>query len=105
MERDRRRVRQLLSASWVVGVFCFFLPLFIFACMAVDDGWEGMTAADVKAYASSSATQSYGTVWNLELSPSLILKLFPDVLIYWSFAYLVAAVALVARRWRRVRQR
>lgn len=42
--------------------------------MAVDDGWEGMTAADVKAYASSSATQSYGTVWNLKLSPSLILK-------------------------------
>lgn len=42
--------------------------------MAVDDGWEGMTAADVKSYASSSATQSYGTVWNLKLSASLILK-------------------------------
>ena len=42
--------------------------------MSVDDGWEGLTAVDVKTYASSSATQSYGTIWNLRLSSNLILK-------------------------------
>lgn len=40
----------------------------------------------------------------LVLSACLPEQLFPDVLIYWSFAYLVAVVALVARGWRRVRQ-
>lgn len=31
MEKERRRVRRLLSLLWVVGVFCCFFPLFVFA--------------------------------------------------------------------------
>lgn len=42
--------------------------------MAFGDGWEKMTVAGVQRYASSSVTQAYGTVWNLKLSSSLILK-------------------------------
>ena len=42
--------------------------------MAFGDGWEKMTVTGVQAYASSSVTQAYGTVWNLRLSSSLILK-------------------------------
>eukprot|EP00752_Nemacystus_decipiens_P007965 g7118.t1 len=102
MEQERRRTRRLLTLLWVIGVLCCFFPLFIFASMSIDDGWEGLTAADVKTYASSSASQSYGTIWNLHLSSSLILKLFPDVLIYWSFMYLLVVVALVARKWTRL---
>eukprot|EP00904_Undaria_pinnatifida_P009313 jgi/Undpi1/5511/HiC_scaffold_2.g00790.m1 len=75
---------------------------FYFFSMAFSDDWEVMTVAGVRSYASSSATQDYGTVWNLRLSSSLILKLFPDVLIYWIFLYVIAMVAVVARAWRPV---
>ena len=47
---------------------------FYFFSMAFSDDWEVMTVAGVRSYASSSATQDYGTVWNLRLSSSLILK-------------------------------
>lgn len=47
--------------------------------MAIGDSWLHLTVSGLKSYASSSVTQAYGTVWNLWLSPDLILKVAPTV--------------------------
>lgn len=97
---DKRRHRQqLMDKIWMGGVFCFVFPLLIFESMAIGDSWTHFYVGGLKEYASSSVTQAYGTVWNFWLESDLILKLFPDILIYWSFVYVLAIVALIARAW------
>ncbi|CAM9922578.1 unnamed protein product, partial [Phaeothamnion confervicola] len=96
LRRSFERRRCASGALAVAAVFLFVFPLAIFVDMSFGDDWTYLTVSEIKSYASSEISDAYGEVWNFAVSETLILKLFPDILIFWGAVYLVSAAALLA---------
>ena len=47
----------------------------------------------------------YGTYWSVKMGGNAVLKLFPDILIFYGYIYLVASVALLSEAWPTLRHR
>jgi hypothetical protein len=85
------------NATIIIGVtFVLFYPFLIFACMALPTWWSGFTRSDIESYQSSTPSKSYGWYWSWTITDNVVLKLFPDIMIFYGTIYLVSCVALLA---------
>lgn len=87
-----------------VLVFLVLYPVLVLACTALPTWWNNFTAFKIQKYQASIPSQVYGTYWAVTVSDLLVLKLFPDILIYYGAIYLVCSMAVVAQIWSPLRK-
>jgi len=93
----RNRAKNAYTVVALALTFGFVYPVFFFSCTALPTWWAYFTKHGIQAYESSVPPKTYGAYWSLEIGQNLILKLYPDILIYYGAIYLVAGVAVVAQ--------
>ena len=77
----------------LVLVFGLLYPLLLLACMALPTWWAYFTKYDIQQYQADKPSKIYGTYITFAISDTLYLKLFPDILVYYTSIYLVAIIA------------
>lgn len=81
-------------------VLLLFYPFMIFCCCAMPTWWNSFTKTGIQAYQQDRPSQSFGTYWAVTVANgALVLKLFPDIVMYYGVIYLVALVSIVAKIW------
>jgi predicted ferric reductase len=93
----RNRAKNAYTVVALALTFGFVYPVFFFSCTALPTWWAYFTKHGIQAYEVSLPPKTYGTFWSLKIGQDLILKLYPDILIYYGAIYLVAGVAVVAQ--------
>jgi hypothetical protein len=68
----------------------------IFACTALPTWWAYFTRYSIQEYQADEPDASYGYYWSLQIGDSVILKLFPDILLYYGAIYIVSLLAYIA---------
>lgn len=96
---------RLISISSVCLVFAVLYPLLFFACTALPTWWADFTKYSIQKNLADQPSQEYGTYWSISLGDGIILKLFPDILIYYASIYAVACIALLSEAFPALRTR
>ena len=81
-----------------------FFPLLIFGMMSLPNNWQYLSLFYIRSEQQTEEVAEYGTCWQWEVSDYLILKLYPDIVIYYSFIYVVTAVGLLAQVYPNLRR-
>ena len=89
----------LSEAIFIALVFFMFFPIFIFACTILPTWWTGFTRYEIQKYQKFVPPQAYGTYWAVKMNETVVLKVFPDIALYYGFIYLVSLLALTAQFW------
>mmetsp|Transcript_15362 Transcript_15362/g.19251 ORF Transcript_15362/g.19251 Transcript_15362/m.19251 type:complete len:798 (-) Transcript_15362:498-2891(-) len=85
--------------------FVIFFPFVIFLDLSLPDLWKSFTVYNIQSYAAASYADSVaGKVWDYEISESLVLKLYPDILAFFLFIYIVAIAGLITQASKTVQQ-
>uniref|UniRef100_A0A7S3XXM9 FAD-binding FR-type domain-containing protein n=1 Tax=Heterosigma akashiwo TaxID=2829 RepID=A0A7S3XXM9_HETAK len=88
--RSGKMVRQVLA-------FGVFFPVIILLCLSLPDLWKYFTEYRIESYAAETIGDSYGEVWNWEVSDRLVLKLYPDILAFYLFLYTVVVAGWLSQ--------
>jgi len=96
---------RLISITSVCLVFAVLYPLLFFACTALPTWWAGFTKYTIQENLADEPSKEYGSYWSVSLGDGIILKLFPDILIYYASIYAVAFVALISEAFPALRTR
>ena len=97
------RHRKAYALSWLKEmamislVFIVLYPLMILSCTILPTWWSGFTRYKIQQYQQQMPDQSNGFYWAVSVNDHVILKLFPDILIYYSAIYFVSLVGLAAQ--------
>jgi len=78
-------------------VFALWYPVMIFACVSLPTWWSGLTKSTIQSYQQDRPDKLFGHYWATALGSHLVLKLFPDILLYYGAIYLVSVVAFTAQ--------
>mmetsp|Transcript_19174 Transcript_19174/g.22856 ORF Transcript_19174/g.22856 Transcript_19174/m.22856 type:complete len:1186 (+) Transcript_19174:273-3830(+) len=99
LPRNKKSTRwtMMKNICAVVTVLFIFLPFVIFLCMLLPDEFTEITHYAVQHYESEKFSSSQGPVLNFPLSEKLVLKLYPDIMIFYGALYLVAFLGMFAR--------
>lgn len=99
--RHRKEHKHSLIKEMVIIalVFAVLYPTMFVACMILPTWWSGFTRFKIQQYQAQVPPQSHGFYWAMTVSEDVVLKLFPDILIYYAFIYLVSLVGLLAQFW------
>jgi NAD(P)H-flavin reductase len=85
-------------ALWAAVLLLVFYPFLVLACCALPTWWASFTRSGIQAYQQDVPSQTVGSYWSLSIgNGALVLKLFPDVVMYYGLIYLVAATTLLAK--------
>ena len=101
-ERAHRRkyMRAWLSEALLMTlVFLVLYPILILASTLLPTWWSGFTRYKIQQYQLSVPSQAYGLYWSLTFQNKLVLKLYPDIVIYYGAIYIVSFLALLAQYW------
>jgi predicted ferric reductase len=90
--------------SAVFFLCCVFLPFLLFATLAIPNNWQYLSLSNIRAEQQTEEPSEYGTCWQLKVSEHLILKLYPDILIYYVFIYSVTSLGLLAQIYPQLRR-
>ena len=93
----RNRARSAQTVLALALTFGALYPIFFLACTVLPTWWAYFTKHSIQTYEASRPPEAYGTYWRLAVGGDLVLKLYPDILIYYGAIYLVAGVALAAQ--------
>jgi hypothetical protein len=88
---------QTLSFWGTLVTFLILYPILFIACMALPTWWNGFKLSSVQTYYSSTPDYSYGWYAKFVVQSDYILKLFPDIILYYGCIYLVMLVAIAAK--------
>ena len=100
-----RRHRKTYMRAWfseaifMTLVFLVLYPILIFACTILPTWWSGFSRYKIQQYQLSVPSQAYGSYWALTLKEKLVIKLYPDIVIYYGAIYFVSILALLAQYW------
>lgn len=101
--------KRIISVTVVLLVFTALYPLLFFAATALPTWWNGFTAYGIQENLADVPSKAYGFYWSLSVGNNednaIVLKLFPDILVYYLAIYAVAIVALLAEAVPAVRVR
>jgi predicted ferric reductase len=86
-------VSKYTSAAPLFLVFGLLYPLLLLACMTLPTWWAYFTKYDIQQYQSFVPNKIYGSYIKFVISDSLVLKLYPDIVVYYSCIYVVAFIA------------
>ena len=89
----KSRVQNVLI---IAVVFSGLFPLMLYSCMTLPTWWSYFSKYSIQEYEADKPSQDYGTYWSITIGPNLVLKLFPDILIYYMTIYAVSIVAITA---------
>ena len=89
--------RLSLSKNALTVVFFPLLILLIFGMMSLPNNWQYLSLFYICSEQQTEEIAEYGTSWQWEVSDYLILKLYPYIVIYFSFIYVGTAVGLLAQ--------
>ena len=93
----RNGARSIQTVVALALTFGALYPVFFFACTALPTWWAYFTKHSIQAYEVSRPPKAYGFYWKVAIGDDLVLKLFPDILVYYGTIYIVAAVAMLAQ--------
>jgi Ferric reductase like transmembrane component len=97
--RKERKHSLLKEMIMVALVFAVLYPILFVACMILPTWWSGFTKFKIQQYQAQVPPQSHGIYWAMTVKENVVLKLFPDILIYYGAIYFVSLLALVAQFW------
>ena len=89
----------------IYAVFLVFMPLMFFVTLSLPNNWQYLSLSGIRSYEQYSQDSDppllseYGTCWTMKLSDHLVLKLYPDILIFYCFIYLFVVVGLLSQMW------
>jgi predicted ferric reductase len=72
--------------------------------MSLPNNWQYLSLFYIRSEQQTEEAAEYGTCWQWKVSDYLILKLYPDIVIYYSFIYVVTAVGLLAQVYPNLRR-
>jgi len=93
----RNQSRSTHTVLALALTFGALYPLFFLACTMLPTWWAYFSKHSIQTYEASRPPKSYGTYWKISLGNDLVLKLFPDILIYYGAIYIVAGVSLTSQ--------
>lgn len=85
-------------------VFGLLLPFTFFLSISLPSWWNQFTRYKLEDYLGSKPNQAYGYYWSVQLSNNFIVKIFPDIMMYYGSIYLVVIIALLAEKSAYIRQ-
>ena len=88
-------------------VFGALYPFYWFCCMALPTWWYRFTVSELQSYMAQDPevnSGNTGQVWKVYVNSTFVLKLFPDILMYYMGIYCVVFVALAAKFFPSVRR-
>ena len=88
-------------------VFGALYPFYWFCCMALPTWWYKFTVSELQSYMAQDPEANSGNtgqVWKVYVNSTFVLKLFPDILMYYMGIYCVVFVALAAKFFPSVRR-
>lgn len=97
--RKERKYSLVKEMIIVALVFAVLYPILFIACMILPTWWSGFTKFKIQQYHAHVPPQSHGIYWAMTVKEDVVLKLFPDILIYYGAIYFVSLLALVAQFW------
>ena len=101
-ERTHRKTYMqawLSEALLMTLIFLVLYPILILASTLLPTWWSGFTRYKIQEYQLSVPSQAYGLYWSLTFKEKVVLKLYPDIVIYYGAIYLVSFLALLAQHW------
>lgn len=75
--------------------FVVFFPFMVFSTMALPIRWKDMSFAKIQAYEANRNPKN-GMYWRITVNDTLVLKLFPDVLFYYGYIYLILIITILS---------
>lgn len=76
--------------------FMIVFPIIVIACMSLPTWWAYLSLENILAYQQMIPPKEYGFYWSIHISNRVILKLFPDIVLYYGLIYVVVVVALTS---------
>lgn len=96
----KERKHSLLKEMMIIAlVFAVLYPILFLACTLLPTWWSGFTKFKIQQYQAQVPPQAHGIYWSMTVKEDVVLKLFPDILIYYGFIYFVSILALLAQFW------
>ena len=84
-------------------VFLGFYPMMLLATVSLPNNWTYFSLSQLRQYSQFSSSsippllEEYGSCWQLRVSDYLVLKLYPDILMYYLFLYSVTALGTLSQ--------
>ena len=97
--RNVYRKAWISEAIFIALLFLVLYPILILACTLLPTWWNNFSRLKIQQYQMSVPSQAYGTYWALQLNNNILLKLYPDIAIYYGAIYFVSILALIAQFW------
>ena len=97
--RKAYRYSTLKELTLVALVFTVLYPIMILACTLLPTWWSDFTLFKIQKYQAQEPSKEYGFYWMLTFNDDVIMKLFPDIAIYFGAIYFVSLLGLLAQYW------
>jgi Ferric reductase like transmembrane component len=97
--RKAYRYSTMKEMVLIALVFAVLYPIMIVACTLLPTWWSGFTRYKIQMYQAQVPSKAYGAYWMLTLNDDVIMKLFPDIAIYFGAIYIVSLLGLWAQYW------
>lgn len=92
----RSKARSLQTLLAMALTFGSLYPVFFFACITLPTWWANFSKHGIQTYEASRPSKKFGYYVEFNFGSDLVLKLFPDILVYYGIIYVVSAVALLS---------
>jgi hypothetical protein len=80
------------------AVFGVLYPLIIIASVSLPTWWASFTSSSISSYEAYMPVLANGPFWShVVISDEFVMKLYPDILIFYLFIYVVTLVGLTAQ--------
>ena len=102
--QSRLKKKTISGMLMIIIVIAVLYPIMWFLCTIFPGWWCYLTKHKIQQYQLSKPPQNWGMYWLWQYSGNyydqdkkLVIKLFPDILIYYGYIYFVIFMALLAK--------
>eukprot|EP01038_Epipyxis_sp_PR26KG_P005895 gene5895-8134_t len=82
---------------FLLFTFLILYPILFIACISLPTWWYRFTKYNLQVYEADQPSKSYGFYWAIVINDNLILKIFPDIFVYYLSIYIVTIIALLSQ--------